>query len=113
MSDLPSSFSAILPRSSELGSPLGMHIAAKSSARALSESTPPSAVLLDLEGLSFIDSSGLAALVAAFKAATEAGGTLKLARLAPQVAQVFSLTRLDRVFEISAGSEEALASFRE
>lgn len=68
-------------------------------------------LLLDLGELSFIDSSGLAALVSAYKAAAESGGTLKLACLLPQVAQVFSLTRLDSVFETYADVEKALDSF--
>jgi anti-sigma B factor antagonist len=68
-------------------------------------------LILDLSELAFIDSSGLAALVAGFKAATEAGGTLKLVHLIPQVAQVFSITRLDRVFETFSGTEAAVRSF--
>jgi anti-anti-sigma factor len=68
-------------------------------------------LVLDLAELSFIDSSGLAALVAGYKAAMEAGGNLKLASLAPQVAQVLALTHLDRVFEIYAKVDEALRSF--
>jgi anti-sigma B factor antagonist len=71
----------------------------------------PHNLVLDLKELSFIDSSGLAALVAGFKAATEAGGTLKLAHIGPQVAEVLSLTRLDRVFEIFPGTETAVRSF--
>lgn len=68
-------------------------------------------LLLDLGELSFIDSSGLAALVSAYKAAAESGGSLKLASLLPQVAQVFSLTRLDSVFETYADVNKALESY--
>ena len=68
-------------------------------------------LVLDLAELAFIDSSGLAALVAAYKASVEAGGNLKLARVPPQVAQVFSLTRLDRVFDIFPDLGTALKSF--
>ncbi len=68
-------------------------------------------LVLDLGELAFIDSSGLAAFVAGYKAAVEAGGSLKLACLVPQVSQVFSLTRLDRVFETFATIEAALVSF--
>jgi anti-anti-sigma factor len=59
----------------------------------------------------FIDSSGLAALVAGLKAARQAGGTLKLASLGEQARTVFRLTMLERVFEIYAHAEEARASF--
>jgi anti-sigma B factor antagonist len=68
-------------------------------------------LVLDLSELAFIDSSGLAALVAGYKAAVEAGGSLKLASLIPAVAHVFNLTHLDRVFEIFANVEDALGSF--
>ena len=68
-------------------------------------------LLLDLSELSFIDSSGLSALVAGYKAAVEAGGSLKLACLVPQVREVFSLTHLDRVFETFPDLAAALSSF--
>jgi len=68
-------------------------------------------LLVDLSELSFIDSSGLSALVAGYKAAVEAGGNLKLACLDPQVREVFALTHLDRVFETYPDMAAALASF--
>ena len=71
----------------------------------------PKHLLLDLSELSFIDSSGLSALVAGYKAAVEAGGNLKLACLDPQVREVFALTHLDRVFETYPDKAAALASF--
>jgi anti-sigma B factor antagonist len=58
-------------------------------------------LLVDLSAVTFIDSSGLAALVSGYKLAREGGGTLKLAGMTRQVQSVFALTRLDRVFEIS------------
>jgi anti-sigma B factor antagonist len=70
-------------------------------------------LVLDLSDLSFIDSSGLSALVAGYKAAAEAGGSLKLACMMPQVSEVFSLTHLDRVFETYPELEAALNSFSE
>lgn len=71
----------------------------------------PKHLLLDLSELSFIDSSGLSTLVAGYKAAVEAGGSLKLACLVPQVREVFALTHLDRVFETFPDVATALASF--
>jgi anti-sigma B factor antagonist len=58
-------------------------------------------ILVDLSGLEFIDSSGLAALVSGYKLAREAGGVLKLAGLSEQARSVFAVTHLDRVFEIA------------
>lgn len=68
-------------------------------------------LVLDLAELSFVDSSGLSAFVAGYKAATEAGGSLKLACLGAQVAEVFALTRLDRVFEVFPDAKSAVESF--
>jgi anti-sigma B factor antagonist len=67
-------------------------------------------LLLDLTAVSFIDSSGLAALVSGFRAARENGGTIKLAGLNDQTRTVFRITKLDRVFEIHPDVEAALAS---
>ncbi len=59
----------------------------------------PDRIVLDLEQVTFLDSSGLGALVAAMK---QLGGTrrLELAGLAPMVEKVFRLTRMDTVFTI-------------
>ena len=67
-------------------------------------------VIVDLEDVSFIDSSGLAALVSGFRVAREAGGTVKLAGLNEQTMMVFKLTRLDRVFEIHPDAKDAISS---
>jgi anti-sigma B factor antagonist len=68
-------------------------------------------LIVCLREVPFIDSSGLAALVSGLKATRQAGGTLKLAHLCDQARTVFRLTLLERVFEIYADAEEALASF--
>jgi len=60
-------------------------------------------LVVDLVNVSFIDSSGLSALVSGFKAAREVGGTLKLAGLNEQTRIAFQLSRLDRVFEFYPG----------
>ena len=67
-------------------------------------------LVIDLTDVSFIDSSGLAALVSGFRAAREAGGTIKLAGLNEQTMMVFKLTRLNRVFEIHPNAEAALGA---
>lgn len=65
-------------------------------------------LVFDLSGITFLDSSGLAALVFGLKAAREAGGWLKLAGLGDQSATVFRLTQLDRVFELYPDAQAAL-----
>jgi anti-sigma B factor antagonist len=68
-------------------------------------------LVVDLQEVRFVDSSGLGALVSGFKNASARNGNLKLCSLQPQVKSMFELTRLHRVFEIFPGVQEALASF--
>ncbi|MDA8017821.1 MAG: STAS domain-containing protein [Thermoanaerobaculia bacterium] len=56
-------------------------------------------LLLDLEGVGFVDSSGLSALIGVLKAARAEGGNLALVHVQPQVRSILQLTRLDRVFD--------------
>ncbi|GAA0937420.1 STAS domain-containing protein [Kribbella koreensis] len=59
-------------------------------------------VILDLADLMFCDSSGLGALVRLHKLAEDAGGTLCLARLRPQLESTIQLTMLHRLLVIRA-----------
>lgn len=68
-------------------------------------------LLVDLQEVRFVDSSGLGALVSGFKNASARSGSLKLCGLQPQVKSMFELTRLHRVFEIFASEQDALTSF--
>lgn len=60
---------------------------------------PSERVVLDLSRVTFIDSSGLGAIVAVMKALAPAR-RLELLGLTPNVAKVFRLTRMDSVFTI-------------
>lgn len=64
-------------------------------------------VILDLEGLGFIDSSGLAALVRARRLARRAGFDLLLAAPQRQVLRMLAITRLIDVFAVHACVDEA------
>lgn len=59
----------------------------------------PMRVILDLSRVTFLDSSGLGAVVAALKQMAD-GRRLELSGLTPTVAKVFRLTRMDTVFTI-------------
>jgi anti-sigma B factor antagonist len=65
-------------------------------------------VVVDMAGVSFIDSSGLAALVSGLKTVRSAGGSLKLAAVTDQPREVFKLTMLERVFEFYPSVQAAL-----
>jgi anti-sigma B factor antagonist len=64
--------------------------------------------VLDLDGVPFIDSAGLSALVRLFKRVRGQVGRLGLAALQPAVRRVFELTRLERAFEVYPDVAEAL-----
>ncbi|MEP2919886.1 STAS domain-containing protein [Sulfitobacter sp.] len=68
-------------------------------------------VLLDLNHVQFIDSSGLGAIVAAMKNLSPAR-KLALAGLTPTVEKVFRLTRMDSVFGVYATVDAALSALR-
>ena len=59
----------------------------------------PSRVLLDLSGVTFLDSSGLGAVVAVMKLLGP-DRRLELTGLTPTVEKVFRLTRMDTIFII-------------
>ncbi|MBA2896219.1 STAS domain-containing protein [Nonomuraea soli] len=55
---------------------------------------------LDLGGLSFIDSSGLAALIRLHHRAAEARAALQLTALTPYLRNLLRMTALDRMFTL-------------
>ncbi len=66
-------------------------------------------LVVDLDGVDFLDSSGLGALIGGLKVARVARGNLRIARPNDQVRLVLELTTLDRVLHPYATVEEALA----
>ena len=69
-------------------------------------------IIVDLAGLEFIDSSGLAALVLARVQARQAGGDLLLAAPRDQVLRVLGVIRLAEVFSVHASVEQAAGRSR-
>jgi anti-sigma B factor antagonist len=65
-------------------------------------------VVCDLTEVVFLDSSGLAALIAAVRATREHGGFFRMVVQTERVARVFKLTGLERVFELYPRVEAAL-----
>ncbi|MDP2738190.1 MAG: STAS domain-containing protein [Pseudorhodobacter sp.] len=63
---------------------------------------PAPRVVLDLSEVTFLDSSGLGAIVAVMKTLPK-GRALELSGLTPNVEKVFHLTRMDSVFTIHRG----------
>lgn len=59
-------------------------------------------VVIDLDAVEFIDSSGVGALLSLYKKLPPGQASVKLARLKPTVQSVIELLRLHRIFEIQA-----------
>jgi len=68
-------------------------------------------IVLNLAGISYIDSSGLGELVACYLTAVRRGGIIKLANAGPRVLDVLVLTRLLTIFEVHTSEESAIMSF--
>lgn len=69
-------------------------------------------IVLDLTRTAYVDSSGLAAIVACAKRAAERGAAVKLVLPGEgAVPRVFAITQLDRIFEVFADADAAVASF--
>ena len=65
----------------------------------------PDEVVIDLSGVSFMDSSGLRSLIQARALAPKADWSVKLVRGPEQVQRIFDLTRMDAFFEFTDDSE--------
>ena len=65
-------------------------------------------VVVDLEQVGYIDSSGLATLVEMLKKTKLLGGTLGLSGLSDKVRSLFEITKLDKLFLISRNQDEAV-----
>ena len=57
-------------------------------------------IVVDLAEIEFMDSSGLGAIIGCYKATQESGGML-LCNVCDNVKEVFTLTHMDRIFEIN------------
>jgi len=66
-------------------------------------------IALDLSDVDFIDSSGLGAIVAALKQLA-GRGDLVIVGAKPAVANLFKLTRMDKVFRMYSAEADALAA---
>ena len=68
-------------------------------------------LVLDLKKVTFIDSSGLGALVAAHSSAKSSGATLRLCNLGSGANELLQLTRLVTLFDVSNSEADAVSSF--
>jgi anti-sigma B factor antagonist len=69
----------------------------------------PKRLVVDLSGVTYIDSAGLAALIEAMQKVEGYGGKFLLAGLQETVRSIFEISRLDQVFQIFPDVDAALA----
>ena len=65
-------------------------------------------IVIDLAGVTHIDSTGIGVLIASLGKVTEAGGAMAMAGASGVVREGFRVTRLDRVFRFYADRAAAL-----
>ena len=69
----------------------------------------PAQLLVDLSGVTYVDSSGLAALIDAMQRVQQYGGKFGIVRLQETVRSIFEIARLDQVFQIYPDVDSALS----
>jgi anti-sigma B factor antagonist len=70
-----------------------------------------SKILLDMSGVTTIDSSGIGELVGSYTTVANRGGKLKLLHLPAKLNELLHITQLITVFEVYEDEQEAVKSF--
>ena len=76
------------------------------------EKQPLKKVVVDLEKVNYIDSSGLATLVEILKRTKMQSGALGLACMSDKVKSLFEITKLDKLFQIFSTQDEAVSKVK-
>lgn len=69
-------------------------------------------LLLNLEGVPYIDSAGLGEVVRTYTTVSRQGGSLKLLNLTKRIEDLLSITKLLTVFETYDSESEAVQSYK-
>jgi len=69
-------------------------------------------LVLNLSGVTYIDSGGLGTLVALYTTARNTGGSIKLANLTQRVGDLLQVTKLVTIFDVYDNEQKAVDSFR-
>jgi len=92
-----------------VGGELDLHTAPSLQA-ALTALDSSGCILVDLTGVTFLDSTGLGVFVGALARAEDRQARLLLVANSPRIAKVFAITGLDAVLPLHPSRDEALAS---
>jgi anti-sigma B factor antagonist len=68
-------------------------------------------VILNLQEVDYIDSTGLGCMVICYTTLQKAGGTLKLLKLNRRNIELLLLTKLSTIFEVFGDEQDAINSF--
>lgn len=68
-------------------------------------------ILLNFDGVDFLSSAALNKLILLDKKVKQVGGVLRLCNLKAEIMEVFTITRLNRVFDIRKTEGDALKAF--
>lgn len=69
-------------------------------------------IILNLQGVNYMDSTGVDCLVSSYATTVKQGGELKFSCLSDRVHRLLDITRLLTVFETYEDESQALASFK-
>jgi anti-sigma B factor antagonist len=69
-------------------------------------------IILNLSGVTYIDSGGLGTLVGVYSSARASGADIKLVGLGQRLRDVLAITKLATVFEVYDSEPQALAAFQ-
>ncbi|MFW5644547.1 MAG: STAS domain-containing protein [Bacteroidota bacterium] len=75
--------------------------------------TPNTNLVLNLDGIEFIDSTGFGVFLSVMKTANNNYGYFKIANISDDVMELFKLLQLHNVLEIYSTVDEAVKSFEE
>jgi anti-sigma B factor antagonist len=73
---------------------------------------PDTRLILNLEGIRFIDSSGFGVFLSIMKTANNNHGQFKICSLGKEVTELFKLLQLHNVFELYESQEKCIASLK-
>lgn len=69
-------------------------------------------LIMNLSGVSYIDSGGLGTLVGVYSSARASGADIKLTGLGQRLKDVLQITKLVTVFEVYDTEQQAIAAFK-
>ncbi len=68
-------------------------------------------LIVDLDDIDFLDSSGLSLFISLSKEARKRGGAIKLVKVKDQILQMLKITHLVEIFDLYRTEEDAILSF--